>query len=360
MTPARTRSARSRWSWSTRVTASSDDLLKGERDDLLAAGWTRVNGDTGDERAAQSPGHKLRVTYASASGDLKGHRPGLDQAFAHDHAGALTSAVRPQLGDVGDARARLCLASARSGSGSDTSELGSEPSRPSGPTAIARRPASRSRRSAPTSSRRQPVSVRTSGSGSERRAAATISSSSLRDAISSYASPASSARARSSASASAISGASPGSERPRPGSRGIGGASRPRAIASRIASPRSRDGRRVDAADLLAARASLVGWRLASSTSGGSPRTEPTGRSSAEAVRSRQAASSRATARERGSSWPIAGQPLPDHLGVALVGRRLEPPALLARPLQPAASRAAGAAARRRAPAGVRHPRRRS
>ncbi len=52
--------------------ASSDDLLKGERDDLLAAGWTRVNGDTGDERAAQSPGHKLRVTYASASGDLKG------------------------------------------------------------------------------------------------------------------------------------------------------------------------------------------------------------------------------------------------------------------------------------------------
>ena len=52
--------------------SSSDDLVKGERDHLLAAGWTRVNGDTGDERAAQSPGHKLRVTYATASGDLKG------------------------------------------------------------------------------------------------------------------------------------------------------------------------------------------------------------------------------------------------------------------------------------------------
>jgi hypothetical protein len=52
--------------------SSSEDLVKDEGDHLLAAGWTRVNGDTGDEGAAQSPGHKLRVTYATASGDLKG------------------------------------------------------------------------------------------------------------------------------------------------------------------------------------------------------------------------------------------------------------------------------------------------
>ncbi len=51
---------------------SSQQLVKGERLHLLAAGWTRINGDTGDEIAAQSPGHKLRVTYATASGDLKG------------------------------------------------------------------------------------------------------------------------------------------------------------------------------------------------------------------------------------------------------------------------------------------------
>jgi hypothetical protein len=51
---------------------SSEDLVKQEGDHLLAAGWTRINGDTGDESAAQSPGHKLRVTYATASGDLKG------------------------------------------------------------------------------------------------------------------------------------------------------------------------------------------------------------------------------------------------------------------------------------------------
>ncbi len=51
---------------------SSDQLVKGERGHLKAAGWIRINGDTGDESAAQSPGHKLRVTYASASNDLKG------------------------------------------------------------------------------------------------------------------------------------------------------------------------------------------------------------------------------------------------------------------------------------------------
>ncbi len=46
---------------------------------------------------------------------------------------------------------------------------------------------------------------------------------------------------------------------------------------------------------------------MASSTSAGSASTDPTGRSSLDAVRSRHAASSRATARARGSSWPTRG-----------------------------------------------------
>jgi len=51
---------------------SSDDLLKAQHDRLKAAGWSSVNGDIGDESAAQSPGRRLRVTYATADGDLKG------------------------------------------------------------------------------------------------------------------------------------------------------------------------------------------------------------------------------------------------------------------------------------------------
>ena len=51
---------------------SSTDLLKGEHRLLLQSGWTGANGDTGEEHAADSPGHKLRVTYATADGDLKG------------------------------------------------------------------------------------------------------------------------------------------------------------------------------------------------------------------------------------------------------------------------------------------------
>jgi len=51
---------------------SPDRLLKAEHDRLKAAGWTGTNGDIGDESAAESPGHRLRVTYATADGDLKG------------------------------------------------------------------------------------------------------------------------------------------------------------------------------------------------------------------------------------------------------------------------------------------------
>jgi hypothetical protein len=51
---------------------SSNDLLSAERRELRKHGWTGANADTGDERAADSPGHKLRATYATAYGDLKG------------------------------------------------------------------------------------------------------------------------------------------------------------------------------------------------------------------------------------------------------------------------------------------------
>ena len=42
-----------------------------ERRHLTALGWTATNADTGDEHAADSPGHSLRLTYATAALDLK-------------------------------------------------------------------------------------------------------------------------------------------------------------------------------------------------------------------------------------------------------------------------------------------------
>jgi hypothetical protein len=51
---------------------TSLDFLKGEEDHLHALGWAATQGDTGAQRAAVSPGNKLRVTYATADGDLKG------------------------------------------------------------------------------------------------------------------------------------------------------------------------------------------------------------------------------------------------------------------------------------------------
>jgi hypothetical protein len=51
---------------------SSEALLRSEHHRLLELGWSGANGDIGDEHAADSPGHKLRLTYATADGDLKG------------------------------------------------------------------------------------------------------------------------------------------------------------------------------------------------------------------------------------------------------------------------------------------------
>jgi hypothetical protein len=50
---------------------SSDDLVKDEHALLKKSGWTGADADTGGQHAADSPGHKLRVTYATASGELQ-------------------------------------------------------------------------------------------------------------------------------------------------------------------------------------------------------------------------------------------------------------------------------------------------
>jgi hypothetical protein len=51
---------------------SADRLLKDEHHLLNHSGWTNGNADTGQQQAADSPGHKLRVTFATAAGDLQG------------------------------------------------------------------------------------------------------------------------------------------------------------------------------------------------------------------------------------------------------------------------------------------------
>jgi hypothetical protein len=51
---------------------SSDALASDESKHLQKLGWSIANGDTGIEAAANSPNHKLRVTYAAAIDDLRG------------------------------------------------------------------------------------------------------------------------------------------------------------------------------------------------------------------------------------------------------------------------------------------------
>jgi hypothetical protein len=55
-----------------RHASSSGALVRREFDYLHALGWTGAAGDEGAERAANSPGHKLHVTYSTAQGDLTG------------------------------------------------------------------------------------------------------------------------------------------------------------------------------------------------------------------------------------------------------------------------------------------------
>lgn len=51
---------------------SSEALLKAQHHYLRVRGWTSANADTGQQRAQDSPAHRLRVTYATADGDLRG------------------------------------------------------------------------------------------------------------------------------------------------------------------------------------------------------------------------------------------------------------------------------------------------
>ena len=50
---------------------SSDLLARDESHVLRKNGWSPSDGDTGSQSAANSPGHKLRLTYATAIGDLE-------------------------------------------------------------------------------------------------------------------------------------------------------------------------------------------------------------------------------------------------------------------------------------------------
>ncbi len=51
---------------------SSTAFQASEHRQLRQEGWTSANGNIGNEQAAESPGHKLRVTYAAAQVDLQG------------------------------------------------------------------------------------------------------------------------------------------------------------------------------------------------------------------------------------------------------------------------------------------------
>jgi hypothetical protein len=50
---------------------SSDVLARDESRQLRKLGWSLANGDTAQQSAANSPGHKLRLTFATAIGDLE-------------------------------------------------------------------------------------------------------------------------------------------------------------------------------------------------------------------------------------------------------------------------------------------------
>jgi hypothetical protein len=51
---------------------TADALVRAEHRFIHKLGWTGAGADSGEENASDSPGHKLRVSYASAFGDLKG------------------------------------------------------------------------------------------------------------------------------------------------------------------------------------------------------------------------------------------------------------------------------------------------
>jgi hypothetical protein len=50
---------------------SSDILARDQSHELRKRGWSLAGGDTSLQSAANSPGHKLRLTFSTASGDLR-------------------------------------------------------------------------------------------------------------------------------------------------------------------------------------------------------------------------------------------------------------------------------------------------
>lgn len=52
--------------------SSAGALVTREHDLLRHSGWRDASGDFGQEQAADSPGHRLHVTYATALADLTG------------------------------------------------------------------------------------------------------------------------------------------------------------------------------------------------------------------------------------------------------------------------------------------------
>jgi hypothetical protein len=50
---------------------SSDIFARDESHVLRGSGWSLADGDTNLQAAANSPGHGLRLTYATAAGDLR-------------------------------------------------------------------------------------------------------------------------------------------------------------------------------------------------------------------------------------------------------------------------------------------------
>jgi hypothetical protein len=51
---------------------TSGALVRAEHRLIHKLGWRGADADTGEENSSDSPGHKLRVTYATADGDLLG------------------------------------------------------------------------------------------------------------------------------------------------------------------------------------------------------------------------------------------------------------------------------------------------
>jgi hypothetical protein len=69
--------------------SSSADLRATYEQQLAKLGWTSANGPDGNETAADSPGHELHLTYATAYQDLLGvdsnwvqRRPGIARALS--------------------------------------------------------------------------------------------------------------------------------------------------------------------------------------------------------------------------------------------------------------------------------------